>query len=232
VRTKTTVRNEIQETLRRLSRVYANCRTYEDWGTVREIVPNASGQRQTLEDFFSTAFDRARKRFKFEFRGGVPARGRDASCLVWRKGSTVRFWHALDGRIEPRKNLSLGLASAAGLTLGASFQVPRLLQPGEIDCRGLLELDDLRMEPDDEFNGCACRRFSGRFPSGSRLTVWIERETWLILRIEHRATGSPAGSGGAGPGPTGADTRGPETVITYCPRINLKIPLFRFEWGK
>jgi hypothetical protein len=203
--------------------------TYEDQGVARESMPDEGGQERLSEDFFTTAFDRTAKQFRYEFRTGSPQVEMDLGCIVWRNGDAVKMWTRLRARIETAENLGLAIAGALGNSGESVFLIPNLLAPGEVGGRGLLDLDDLRVAGNAKFNNCECLKISGCYPSASKLTVWVEKETSLILRAEEE-TAMALQSGprvheiimGSGPLVT-------RTIITYSPRVNTAIPAVKFE---
>lgn len=192
-------------------------------------MPDERGQEPVSEDFFTTAFDRNAKRFRYEFRAGSPQARLDHGCIVWKNGDAVKIWTKLRGRIETEENLGLAVAGALGNCGESAFLIPHFLAREEVEGRGLLDLDDLRLEGSANFNNCDCIRISGRYPSGAKLTVWVEANTSLILRAEEETAMSlqvgphhHAIAMGAGPLVT-------KTIITYSPRVNTLIPAAKFE---
>jgi hypothetical protein len=220
---------DLELVLARLARVYSTCSTYEDQGVVRESMPDESGEDQVSEDFFTTAFDRSAKRFRYEFRMGSPQPEMDLGCIVWRNGESVRMWTRLRDRIESQENIGLAIAGAVGNSGDSAFLMPNLMAHEEVEGRGLLDLDDLRLAGKTKFNNCDCLMISGCYPSRSKLTVWVETKTSLILKTEEETAMAPQVGPqfhgivmGSGPLVT-------KTIITYSPRINTLIPAAKFE---
>jgi hypothetical protein len=191
-------------------------------------MPDENGKEQFSEDFFTTVFDRTAKLYRFEFRAGSPQPKVDNACIVWRNGSSVKFWTAIS-TVETVENIGLAVAGAVGNSGESSFLIPNLLAPEEIGGRGLLDFDELNLSGDVKFNNCDCVKISGCYSSGSRLTVWVDTESFLILLAEEETSMalqiSPGFHGivmGSGPLVT-------KTIITYSPRINSVIPVLKFE---
>jgi hypothetical protein len=220
---------ELQELLARLAGVYSSCGTYEDQGVARQSRPDETGQEQITEDFFTTAFDRNARRFRYEFRTGGPQPEVDLACVVWRNGDSVKMWTKLSSRIETEKEFGLAMAGALGNSGESAFLIPNLLVGEEIGGRGLLDLDDLRLAGKAKFNNCKCLQISGCYPSRSRLTVWVDMNTSLILKAEEQTAVDQQVSPQfhkiiMGTGPLVA-----KTTITYSPRINTLLPAAKFE---
>jgi len=220
---------ELKAVLVRLVQLYSSCGTYEDQGAVRESMPDESGQEQASEDFFTTAFDRNARRFRYEFRTGGPQTKLAHACIVWRNGDSVKIWTELSARIESTENIGLAVAGALGNSGESAFLIPNLLAPEEIGGRGLLGLEDLRLAGDARFNNCDCFKISGCYPSGSKLTVWVDMNTFLILRAEEETAmtlqiGPKFRSIIMGSGPLVT-----KTIITYSPRVNTLVPAAKFE---
>src|SRR5438046_5805641 len=91
---------ELEGVLEKLASVYSSCRTYEDCGVVRESMPDEGGREEVTEDFFTTAFDRTAKQFRYGFRTGSAQVEMDRGCIVWRNGDAVKMWTRLRARIE------------------------------------------------------------------------------------------------------------------------------------
>jgi hypothetical protein len=192
-------------------------------------MPDENGNDQVTEDFFTTAFDRDGSRFRFEFRTGSPGPELDCGCIVWRGGDLVKIWTRVSGRIETREGIGLAIAGAVGNSGDPAFLIPNLLAPQEVEGRGLLDLEDLRLAGEAEFNNSDCLKISGCYPSGCRLTVWVETNTSLIVKAEEETAmtlqvGPQFHGVFMGSGPLTA-----KTIITYSPRLNAPIPAARFE---
>lgn len=219
---------EIRGALAQLAQVYSTCKTYEDQGVVRDSMPDEDGRELVTEDFFTTAFDRSAKRFRFEFRTGSPQTALDQGCIVWRNGDSVKMW-TKRSTIRTPERIGLAIAGAVGSSAKSAFLIPNLLAPEEIEGRGLLDLDDLRLVGKAEFNDSDCVKISGCYSSGIRLTVWVEVNTSLILKAEEETAMTlevrPQFHNvimGAGPLVT-------KTTITYSPRVNTSLPTAKFE---
>src|ERR1043166_2928847 len=84
---------DLKAVLARLAQVYSSCMTYEDQGVARESMPDEGGQERLSEDFFTTAFDRTAKQFRYEFRTGSPQVEMNLGCMVWRNGDAEIHLH-------------------------------------------------------------------------------------------------------------------------------------------
>ena len=99
-------------------------------------MPDESGSEQFSEDFFTTAFNRTAKLYRFEFRAGSPQPKVDNGCIVWRTGGSVKLWTAIS-TVETAENIGLAVAGAVGNSGESPFLIPNLLAPEEIGGQGL-----------------------------------------------------------------------------------------------
>lgn len=220
---------ELKPILDRLAQVYSTCRTYEDKGVVREIMPDENGKDRVTEDSFTTAFDRKAKRFRYEFRIGNPQGLGNRNCIAWRNGDSVKLWTGLFGKVETEENVGLAIAGAVGCSGEPAILIPNLLAPIEAGGRGLLDLDELCLTGKLNFNNADFLKIAGYYPSRSKLSFWVDASTSLIIRVEEETAMTlqvrPGFHGvimGSGPLVT-------KTIITYSPGINAPLPASAFE---
>lgn len=189
----------------------------------------SDGQERIREDFFTTVYDRSAKRYRYEFREGNPQSKVNRGCVVWRTDKAVKLWTNLRRNIETIEEVGLAIAAAVGISGEPTFLIPNLLTREEVPGRGFLDLEDLRITGKDQYNGHDCIKISGRYPSRSSLTVWIEANTSLILRVDEETAMTLV----SGPRIKGVIMgTGPlveKTMITYSPRVNIIIPAAKFE---
>lgn len=202
-----------------VKRAYASCRSYRDRGEVRVVGAIEGGSFGTSVPF-TTAFVRGGA-FRFE----LTDRGlgeRESRLVLWAEGDQVRAWWEAGGGERRVESLRAALETAAGVSVGASTRVPGLLLPGE-GGEGLFIAAPERL-PDDEDRGVPCFRVRGKgrptpYPlttgSGTvtvedeEITVWIERTTFLLRRVEERRVLS---------------TYRTVTTTTYEPQVDVDIP--------
>jgi hypothetical protein len=168
-----------QQILDRVSKAYADCRTYRDSGSVRTVFIDGDGRR-TVKKVFATAFVRP-ERFRFEY--SEKRDEDDLRYIVWRQGNEVRSWWDLKPGIEDEPSLGLALAGATGVSSGSAHTVPALLLPGEVGGRRLTSIADATRIGDAELDEAECFRVTGEY-CGSSVTIWIEKKTFLVRRID------------------------------------------------
>ena len=197
--------------LEAVAEAYASCWTYRDSGQVKTRFHSQEGRNlRTSVKPFTTAFHRP-DRFRFEYQHRYKAEHEWSRYIVWAHGETVRTWWDVGPRFEQPESLGLALAGATGVSGGLAHTVPALLMPDRVSGRRLTDLAELASLPDEALGEVSCYRVSGRFlphrvdltederhvqqaialtgrrperAEHSSLTVWIDRATLLIRRIE------------------------------------------------
>lgn len=200
-----------EQILAAMVEVYATCTAYRDAGrvTTRFITP---GERDHTEVRpFTTAFIRP-DRFRFEFRSQIgEVEGEWYRYLVCAGGGSVRVWWDVRPGVEEPESLGLALAGATGVSGSSAHTIPALLLPEAVIGSGLTDLAGVVSLGDADLGGVACYRLQGTLvlppvdpaerlreeewvfrETGVRLghvepgpvTVWIDRGTLLVRRIE------------------------------------------------
>jgi hypothetical protein len=225
-----------EQILAALSETYSTCASYMDTGEVVSL-----GAYPTTRPF-RTAFVRP-DWFRFEFRDRFDEADPWHSYVVWANESDVRVRWDIRPQVEQAESLRLALAGATGVSGGAAHTIPSLLMPDLFGPHPLTRLADVTSLPDEMLAGVACYRLVGRavYPQldpgeaerrcteaqrlygvslghceHEPLTLWIDRGTFLIRRIEESVR-------------SGAYSW--ETVITYEPRVGVQISeaVLRFD---
>lgn len=176
------------EILQRMSAAYAGCRTYADHGVVRSCFH--SWPEHTVQLEFMTAFERAGG-FKFEYQEfktnsilDTIIRANVETMVIWGDTKRVRMWWTVnDGSIE-ESTLENAVMGALGVSASSSYSMPRMLMPDRMTGESLGDLRDPSVTSIDSFEGHECYRVSGTFKSGPFETLWIDRKTFLVRRIE------------------------------------------------
>ena len=182
---------------------------------------------------FSTAFvrpDRVRFEFRSTFNGGEWDR-----YIVWASSKEVATWSDIRPGIGRDRSLALALAGATGVSGGSAYTVPSLLALDEMEPGRLTRLSDLEHLEDGKLGDIDCFRVRGQFIvhidpeelerarerfqklTGSSLgvpeeepeTLWIDKATFLLRRLDHQARFESFRTG--------------ETTI-YDPAMELPIP--------
>lgn len=198
-----------QQILAATAEGYAACASYRDAGRVVTRFVSPGGRTRTSVKPFATAFVRP-SRFRFEYRERFGDADEWDRYLVWAGGGHVRTWWTVRPGVEESASLGSALAAATGVSGGASRTVPALLMPGAVSGR-LVDLGEITWLGDADLGGVACYRLGGRIAPArvdltrderhseevrrltgrpleraerSPLTVWIDRGTLLVRRIE------------------------------------------------
>jgi len=169
---------------------------------------------------FATAFVRGGP-FRFQFTD-LGLGERESRFILWAEGDAVRVWWEAQGGERRAASLREALDAASGISAGASLRVPGLLLPDAVG-EGLFLSAPERLGDEDE-RGVACFRLRGGgrqtpYPSSPGtgtitveneiVTVWIDRATFLLRKVEERRTLSTYGS---------------VTTTTYEPELDVEIP--------
>ena len=188
----------------RMATVYASASSYRDEGKI--VSANA------LDRSFATVFERP-TRFRFEFnRPEYTPKGqrRELRIAIWRSspGQSQNWW-SITG-VPPAATMGMSIAYATGVSHGASHTIPRLLMGEEVGGFTLANDSWLDSTPprEESINGRACYRISGGYANSDKITLWIDKESFLIRRL---------------------DSLGDTT--TYSPQLNVRIDpaVFQFQ---
>jgi peroxiredoxin len=170
--------------LQEMDAAYANASSYEDSGTVTTVFSGASSHAQKLS--FETAFVR-HQRFRFEYRSNREFRGRalgSERMVIWSDfAHTYTEWTTVPGIDDDGPNLGFALGAAAGVSSGSSMTIATLLLHYGARSRRL-QLRAPAVDGDEAIDGHACWRVKGANRRGDPMTVWIDRATHLIRKIE------------------------------------------------
>ncbi len=205
--------------LLQMRKVYANCRSYRDTGRVTTLGQIDGGSFSASAEF-ATFFERP-DRFQFEFTGGRmdPDGGRSVFSF---DGTRTLVLLPGNSELQVAPSLAEALDAAFGLTAGASLRVPGMLLPRVVGSPAPLVAPE-RLEDGTE-DGRPCIRVRGKNratpyqrTSGAvtvtvedeAVTLWIDRETLLLRRVEEETTLS---------------TYRARTVTTYVPELDVAIP--------
>jgi hypothetical protein len=162
---------------------YRSLPFYRDHG---RVVTRVGGPTLFAEELpFQTAFarpDRFRFEYQYRYHPGRPWK----SFVVWAHSSEVRVrWDAIGG-LKRHDSLQSAIGAATGVSYGAARAIPVLLLGDEIGGRRPTDLGEAVSIGDDTLlDGVVCHRVSGHGGrEESPRTLWIERDSFLIRRIE------------------------------------------------
>ncbi len=204
--------------LMKVKKAYQSCRSYRDRGEVRTrgFVEGGSFASSVR---FATAFVRPGS-FRFEFTATGFGEREERWVMVWDGQQVLALTPAAEVRVSP--TLAEALDSAFAITAGASRRVPGMLLPRVVGS-GVLLVSPERIEDELE-GGRWCYKVRGQSratpyerSSGSvtvrveeeRVTLWIDRESWLLRKVEEEAKLSTYRS---------------VTTTTYAPELDVDIP--------
>ncbi len=166
------------EIMDRTVEVYAGFSTYRDSGVMTRTFYADDGEHQETQTF-TTAFRRP-YRFRFECREG------ENRYIVYADAAAVRAWWSVHEGVQPMASVDEAIALAVGPSNGTSHTIPRLLMPERVRGRSLAELRGLERLPDAMLGDIACYRLEGTDRYEDTHTIWIERETFLVHRIDEK----------------------------------------------
>ena len=175
-----------KEIMGRMAQVYVSCKTYRDTGVVSRIfsIFGIAIDRWTDTMPFSTAFVRP-NHFRFEFKSRFDQyQNHWHRYIVHSDPTGVRTWWDIKPGIEYEESLSLAIAGATGVSGVSAHTIPVMLLPEVVGVWRLTELEDLSKLKDGVIERCKCWRIRGKHHLGDRMILWIEKEKYLIRRIE------------------------------------------------
>jgi outer membrane lipoprotein-sorting protein len=201
-----------EQILTRMTKVYANCKTYSDSGSVKTLLVKTGGNT-TSKLLFTTAFVRP-GRFRFEYTG--KSDNVDDVYIVWCNGKQVQTWWAVAPGIKREDSLDDALAGAVGVSKGSAQTIPVLLLPKEVTGGHLTdEMPGAKRIEDAKLGKVDCFRIAGKIVShtssvkSDSATVWIEKKSFLIRRIDEHTAQNDFSS---------------EKTTTYTPEVDGNVP--------
>ncbi|MFW6119260.1 MAG: LolA family protein [Planctomycetota bacterium] len=166
--------------LDRVASTYASCESYRDTGVVKTVFIESDEARHTTEKSFKTAFVRP-DRFRFEYT--KTSYGQQQRYIIWADGNEVLRWSDIRPGVERPESLGLALVAATGVSGGSAHTIPRLLLPEQVRGRRLTDLPAAERVENRQIDGATCLRVKGSV-LGQPTTVWIDRETFAVRRID------------------------------------------------
>jgi outer membrane lipoprotein-sorting protein len=202
-----------QEILDRMVSVYASCSSYEDAGKVETHI---FGQRvdSTQSKPFSTLFVRP-SQFRFEFKE-ERLDGSTTRYIVWQDGPVIKSWWTIRPETRTFETLNMALAGAAGVSGGSAVNVPSMLMGDLHDSHRIQTLTQLSLKGEEMVGGRTAYRIEGRDWRHNLLTIWIDKERFLLLKMNEKRELNNAEA---------------ETTTTYQPRINIEIAPDKFAFN-
>lgn len=213
-----------QQILEQMAAAYASCNSYVDEGQVRIVFHTERGDHTEVKPF-STAFVRSSEfRYEFKDRRGEEEWNR---YIVWQNGDSVKSWWSLKPEVKTEANLRMALAGPAGISGGSAYTVPMMLMPELAGGRRFTMLAELTLIGEETLDGGrSAYKIEGTDRLKNPVTVWIDKERMLILKIYERRTIDPDKIRALDP--KIEVTRSPkkfetETTTTYTSQINVAI---------
>jgi hypothetical protein len=203
------------EIIYRVTEVYASCTSYVDEGKEEVKNPNYGGR--VSHSSFTTAFVRP-SQFRFE-ESSTHSNGEKRRFIAWQDGKLGSVWPAA-------QRSTTGWTGAGSAYFNTIIRRPQnivlgLLFPDGVRRDTLLDLTDVKVAGEERFNGRLTFRIEGYLtqPAISRdargyqvriqvplpISVWIDQQEFLILKIRQKPEGSYV------------------TTTTFKPAINKKV---------
>lgn len=196
--------------------VYAKCKSYKDNGSVRTVFLNKDGTKKFItKKVFNTIFIRPDK-FRFEY-AKKEADELQGNYIVFQNGKILKTFWTIQGERVPQ-SLSMAIAGATGVSSGTAHNIPTLLI-SDVAGRKITNIQNpifLKEAKGDDGKIYYLIK-SGKKRKNRSLVLWIQKETFLITKIE--AT-------------TSLDKFDTQTVTIYQPEIDIKIPETEFKLKK
>lgn len=175
------------EILRRSAEVYANCSSYRDEGTVTTVFIHGPRpfERRTRRQPFRTLFNRPAMWLFEHWQEEVGPREEWRRSVIWAEGDHHRAWRSSQPAEVENADIQLLFAGQTGVSGGAAFTVPSLLDSVIGGTRPPLLLDP-SLEGEEIIHGSACYRITGRRYRQVGHIIWIQQDTLLIRRMFER----------------------------------------------
>lgn len=173
---------DARDVLRKSAIVYRTSKSYSDTGTVQTEYTNIS-RTWIGETRFKTAYV-APDRFRFEATMQEMPRV-EYTFVAWRDGHDVQATFSIDPDFNQKiTSLADALDAAAGISRDTSGMIPGLLVDGMKLGGDIVRLADPVRLDDTLIDGIDCFQVQGkRWPHDGPTTVWIDKESFLILKI-------------------------------------------------
>jgi outer membrane lipoprotein-sorting protein len=168
-----------REIMDKMVSVYATCHSYADEGEVRTTFIGNSPR--TVVRPFSTAYVRP-SHFRFEF-SDPDVNDRSSHYIVWRDESSIKSWWSIKPETRNFELLSLAIAAATGVSGGSAINVPSMLMSDLGDFHRIQSLSQLKLAGEEEVAGKPAFKIEGRDRQNKLLTIWIDKDRFLILKI-------------------------------------------------
>lgn len=192
-----------KQIVERMTKAYADCKSYQDSGVVTTMFFMADRDR-TTERPFTTAFVRP-DRFRFEYKENDGST-KPSRYIIWSSSKDIQTWWDVRPGIEKPKSMQLALAAATGVSGGSSHTIPSLLLPGKVGA-SLSAMTIPKRVQDGNLGKVECFRIEGTL-GNQPCTVWIDKKSYLLRRIDEQ---------------TQFDDFRTEQTTTYNPVINEEI---------
>jgi hypothetical protein len=185
--------------INRMARVYANCKSYRDSGVATTVSTMKKGDDHnftyTRECLFTTAFVRS-DRFRFEYKEKLkllPGMKQDRRIIwsnwkgvkpwwnFWSNGYEIQTWWDVRPGIEKPNRFDNALAGVP------AADIPYLLLRSEVQFPRLMGITEAKLAEDGRLDGAECFRVEGKYGGNwTRITLWIDKESYLVRRIDER----------------------------------------------
>ncbi|HZP81112.1 MAG TPA: DUF2092 domain-containing protein [Chthonomonadaceae bacterium] len=159
------------------AKVYGSCRSYQDAGSVTTTIAGRP-QFDSIKPF-QTVFVRP-DRFYFTYKTirGVPK----DHYIVWATGKQIHSWWSQEPGINNYTNLEDAMKRPRAFSGGSGQTIPRLLLP-QLGGWSLKELTGVRLVDTEPIAGVVCYKLEGSNKYHDTVTVWIAKESYLILKL-------------------------------------------------
>jgi outer membrane lipoprotein-sorting protein len=167
-----------KQVLDRMSKTYADCKTYRDSGVVKTLFVQDTGN-YTVEKPFKTAFVRP-DQFRFEYKEETQR------YIIWSKGKEVQTWWDVQPGIQKPESLRLAVAGAIGVSSGSAARIPVMLMPDNLNKGwGGVRISDAKRIEDGKLEKVECFRLEGKY-LGRPITLWIDKKPYLVRRVDEQ----------------------------------------------
>ena len=174
------------EILTKVAATYANCRTYQDEGSIN------SGFYGFRNGYFRTTFVRP-SHLAFELWANREDVDRMTGWAVWKSGDSIKSWVPVNvgpgASTRKEAPLDIALNRLAPPSAGASLYSPPLLLPSLFRTADLLaSMSEVRVAGEDKIDGREAFRIEAKLWGQQQVKLWIDKSKYVILRITRKLT--------------------------------------------
>lgn len=197
--------------------VYRSATSYQDIGRAVGAsykLPQSTPEHTTTRDF-QTAYYRPTQLFRFHYKTANSPFLLSDELFIWTDGGKAYQWWNIQKKIIRQESVDTALWAATGISGTASRKIPGLLLNAVTEAGwGIDSMKNVKLLGSGIQNKRACYRLSGSYRKNQVAFLWVDKESFLLLRVDDWIRIS--------------DKR-IVMSLTYQPLLNKPVPIVRFS---